>query len=161
MNAIPGIVAGVKRIVMINPALNGKQNAAVLYAAKKCGINEIYTIGGPSAIAAVAYGTRKIKKVDKVVGPGNAYVAQAKREVFGEIGIEASFAGPSEILVVADSMGIFERNHAVIDIPESICPRDIGSSVSASTCLRGFCFMHCHQWFRTLFRFLPYSHNLL
>ncbi len=108
MNAIPGIVAGVKRIVMINPALNGKQNAAVLYAAKKCGINEIYTIGGPSAIAAVAYGTRKIKKVDKVVGPGNAYVAQAKREVFGEIGIEASFAGPSEILVVCDKFSNYE-----------------------------------------------------
>ena len=75
MNAIPAIVAGVKRIVMINPALNGKQNPAVLYAAKKCGIKEIYSIGGPSAIAAAAYGTKKIKKVDKIVGPGNAYVA--------------------------------------------------------------------------------------
>ena len=108
MNAIPGVVAGVKRIVMINPALNGQQNPAVLYAAKKCGIKEIYSIGGPSAIAAAAYGTKKIKKIDKIVGPGNAYVAQAKREVFGEIGIESSFAGPSEILVVCDKFSNYE-----------------------------------------------------
>ena len=71
MNAIPAIVAGVKRIVMINPGYQGKQNAAVLYAAKKCKIKEIYSIGGPSAIAAVTYGTRKINKVSKIVGPGN------------------------------------------------------------------------------------------
>ena len=72
MNAIPAIVAGVKRIVMINPGFKGKQNPAVLYAARKCKIKEIYSIGGPSAIAAVAYGTKKIKKVNKIVGPGNA-----------------------------------------------------------------------------------------
>ena len=102
MNAIPAIVAGVKRIVMINPAYNGIQNPAVLYAARKCKIKEIFSVGGPSAIAAVAYGTKKIKKVDKVIGPGNAYVAQAKREVFGDVGIESSFMGPSEILVVCD-----------------------------------------------------------
>ena len=75
MNAIPAIVAGVKRIVMINPGFKGKQNPAVLYAARKCKINEIYSIGGPSAIAAVAYGTKKIKLVNKIVGPGNAYVS--------------------------------------------------------------------------------------
>ena len=72
MNAIPAVVAGVKRLVMINPGQKGKQNPAVLYAAKKCKIKEIYSIGGPSAIAAVAYGTKKIKKVDKIVGPGNS-----------------------------------------------------------------------------------------
>ena len=102
MNAIPAIIAGVKRIVMINPGHKGKQNPAVLYAARKCKIKEIFSVGGPSAIAAVAYGTNKIKKVDKVVGPGNAYVAQAKREVFGDVGTESSFMGPSEILAVCD-----------------------------------------------------------
>ena len=108
MNAIPAIVAGVKRIIMINPAFKGKQNPAVLYAAKRCGIKEIYSIGGPSAIAAAAYGTKKIKKVDKIVGPGNIYVAQAKKEVFGDVGIESSFAGPSEILIVCDKFSNFE-----------------------------------------------------
>ncbi len=102
MNAIPAIVAGVKRIVMINPGFKGKQNPAVLYAAKKCKIKEIYSIGGPSAIAAVSYGTKKIKKVDKIVGPGNAYVAAAKKEVFGVVGIEGMTAGPSEVTIVCD-----------------------------------------------------------
>ncbi len=102
MNAIPAIVAGVKRIVMINPGYKGKQNPAVLYAAKKCNIKEIYSIGGPSAIAAVSYGTKKIKKVHKIVGPGNAYVAAAKKEVFGVVGIEGMTAGPSEVTVVCD-----------------------------------------------------------
>ena len=102
MNAIPAIVAGVKRIVMINPGYKGKQNPAVLYAAKKCKIKEIYSIGGPSAIAAVSYGTKKIKKVHKIVGPGNTYVAAAKKEVFGVVGIEGMTAGPSEVTVVCD-----------------------------------------------------------
>ena len=102
MNAIPAIVAGVKRIVMINPGYRGKQNPAVLYAAKKCKIKEIYSIGGPSAIAAVSYGTKKIKKVNKIVGPGNAYVAAAKKEVFGDVGIEGMTAGPSEVTIVCD-----------------------------------------------------------
>ena len=102
MNTIPAIVAGVKRIVMINPGYKGKQNPAVLYAAKKCKIKEIYSIGGPSAIAAVAYGTKKIKKVDKIVGPGNAYVTAAKKEVFGDVGIEGMIAGPSEVTIVCD-----------------------------------------------------------
>ena len=102
MNAIPAIVAGVKRIVMINPGYKGKQNPAVLYAARKCKIKEIYSIGGPSAIAAAAYGTKKIKKVNKIVGPGNSYVTAAKKEVFGDVGIEGMIAGPSEITVVAD-----------------------------------------------------------
>ena len=102
MNAIPAIVAGVKRIVMINPSYKGKQNPAVLYAAKKCKIKEIYSIGGPSAIAAVAYGTKKIKKVNKIVGPGNTFVTAAKKEVFGDVGIEGMTAGPSEITIVCD-----------------------------------------------------------
>ena len=102
MNAIPAIVAGVKRIVMVNPPFSGKQSPAVLYAAKKCKIKEIYSIGGASAIAALAYGTTKIKKVDKIIGPGNAFVAAAKKEVFGDVGIEGMTAGPSEITVVCD-----------------------------------------------------------
>ncbi len=102
MNAIPALVAGVKRIVMINPGYKGKQNPAVLYAAKKCKINEIYSIGGPSAIAAAAYGTKKINKVSKIVGPGNVYVAAAKKEVFGDVGIEGMIAGPSEVTIIGD-----------------------------------------------------------
>ena len=101
-NAIPAIVAGVKRIIMINPGYKGNQNPAVLYAAKKCGISEIYSIGGPSAISAVTYGTKKIKPVDKIVGPGNAYVSAAQRYVSGDIGIPSLTAGPSEVLIVAD-----------------------------------------------------------
>ena len=102
MNAIPAIVAGVKRIIMINPGYKGKQNQAVLYAAHKCKIKEIYSIGGPSAIAAAAYGTKKIKKVNKIVGPGNSYVTAAKKEVFGDVGIEGMTAGPSEVTIVCD-----------------------------------------------------------
>ncbi len=102
MNAIPAVVAGVKRVIMINPGFKGKQNPAVLYAARKCKIKEIYSIGGPSAIAAAAYGTKKIKKVNKIVGPGNSYVAAAKKEVFGDVGIEGMTAGPSEVTIVCD-----------------------------------------------------------
>ncbi len=102
MNAIPAIVAGVKRIVMVNPGKNGILDPAVLYAAKKCKISEIYSMGGPAAIAGLAYGTKKIKKVDKIIGPGNIYVSSAKKEVFGEVGIEGMIAGPSEVTVVAD-----------------------------------------------------------
>ena len=101
MNAIPALIAGVKRIVMVNPACNGKQNAGVLYAAKKCGVKEIYSIGGAQAIAALSYGTKKIKKVNKIIGPGNFYVTAAKKEIFGETGIDM-IAGPSEITVVGD-----------------------------------------------------------
>ena len=101
MNAIPAIIAGVKRIVMVNPRKKGKQNSGVLYAAKKCGIKEIYSIGGAQAVAALAYGTKKIIKVNKIVGPGNLYVTTAKKEVFGDVGIDM-IAGPSEITVVGD-----------------------------------------------------------
>ena len=101
MNAIPAKIAGVKRIVMVNPRNKGKQNPGVLYAAKKCGIKEIYSVGGAQAIAALTYGTNKIKKVDKIVGPGNIYVSYAKKKVFGEVGIDM-IAGPSEITVIGD-----------------------------------------------------------
>ena len=101
MNAIPAIIAGVKRIVMVNPRNKGKQNSGVLYAAKKCGIKEIYSIGGAQAVATLAYGTKKIVKVNKIVGPGNLYVTTAKKEVFGDTGIDM-IAGPSEITVVGD-----------------------------------------------------------
>ena len=104
MNAIPALVAGVKRIIMINPGYRGKQNAAVLYAAKKCKVKEIYSIGGPSAIAAVTYGTKKINKVNKIVGPGNTYVTSAKKAVFGDVGVEGMTAGPSEITIVGDRL---------------------------------------------------------
>jgi histidinol dehydrogenase len=102
MNCIPAIVAGVRRIVMLNPGYKGKQNPGVLYAAKKCKIKEIYSIGGPAAIAAVAYGTKKIKKVNKIVGPGNKFVTAAKREVFGDVGLEGAICGPSEVTIVCD-----------------------------------------------------------
>ncbi len=101
MNAIPAIVAGVKELVMVVPTPNGEVNAAVIAAAKIAGITEIYAIGGAQAVAGLAYGTATIRKVDKIVGPGNAYVAEAKRQVFGQVGIDM-IAGPSEILVIAD-----------------------------------------------------------
>ncbi|MEH2182738.1 histidinol dehydrogenase [Nostoc sp.] len=102
MNALPAKIAGVERIVMTVPMPSGEINPAVLAAAQVAGITEIYGIGGAQAIAALAYGTESIAPVDKIVGPGNAYVAEAKRQVFGTVGID-SIAGPSEILVVADS----------------------------------------------------------
>ncbi|BAT54246.1 histidinol dehydrogenase [Nostoc sp. NIES-3756] len=101
MNALPAKIAGVERIVMTVPMPHGEINPAVLAAAQVAGVTEIYSIGGAQAIAALAYGTQTITPVDKIVGPGNAYVAEAKRQVFGTVGID-SIAGPSEILVVAD-----------------------------------------------------------
>ncbi len=101
MNAIPAIVAGVERIVMAVPAPGGELNPLVLAAARLCGVSEIYRIGGAQAIAALAYGAGPIRPVAKIVGPGNAYVAAAKRQVFGQVGIDM-IAGPSEVLVVAD-----------------------------------------------------------
>jgi histidinol dehydrogenase len=101
MNAMPARVAGVERIAMVTPASGGKINPLVLAAAKRAGVSEIYRTGGAQAVAALAFGTKMIEPVDKIVGPGNAYVAVAKREVFGKVGID-SVAGPSEILVVAD-----------------------------------------------------------
>jgi histidinol dehydrogenase len=101
MNCIPALVAGVKEIYMTTPAMNKLYNPAVIYAAQKCRVKEIYKIGGAQAIAAMAYGTKTIQKVDKIVGPGNAFVASAKKQVFGEVGIDM-IAGPSEVTIVAD-----------------------------------------------------------
>jgi histidinol dehydrogenase len=101
MNAIPARVAGVDRIAMCVPMPNGEANPAVMAAAKTAGIGEVYRIGGAQAIAALAYGTATVPAVDKIVGPGNAYVAAAKRQVFGDVGIDL-IAGPSEVLIIAD-----------------------------------------------------------
>ncbi|SIQ03242.1 histidinol dehydrogenase [Rhizobium sp. RU35A] len=102
MNAVPARVAGVERLVMVCPASGGAINPAVLVAARIAGVSEIYRIGGAQAVAALAYGTETIKPVYKIVGPGNAYVAAAKRQVFGTVGIDM-IAGPSEVLVIADA----------------------------------------------------------
>jgi histidinol dehydrogenase len=102
MNAIPARVAGVARIAMCVPAPDGVLNPAVLAAARRAGVTEIYRIGGAQAVAALAYGTETIAPVDRIVGPGNAYVAEAKRQVFGHVGID-SIAGPSEVVVIADA----------------------------------------------------------
>src|SRR5450755_3589376 len=102
MNAVPAKVAGCARLVMVVPAPDGRLSPLVLAAAKLAGVDEIYRIGGAQAIAALAYGTETIAPVAKIVGPGNAYVAAAKRLVFGKVGID-SIAGPSEVLVLADS----------------------------------------------------------
>ena len=102
MNAIPAKVAGVERRVMVVPTPDGKLNPLVLAAAHLAGITEVYRVGGAQAVAALAYGTETIAAVDMIVGPGNAYVAEAKRQVYGRVGID-SIAGPSEILVVADA----------------------------------------------------------
>jgi histidinol dehydrogenase len=104
MNAVPAKVAGVPRLVMVVPAPDGKLNPLVLAAAKLAGVDEICRIGGAQAVAALAYGTETIKPVAKIVGPGNAYVAAAKRIVFGTVGIDM-IAGPSEVLILADGSG--------------------------------------------------------
>ena len=104
MNAVPAKVAGCARLVMVVPAPDGKLAPLVLAAAKLAGVDEIYRLGGAQAVAALAYGTETVKPVAKIVGPGNAYVAAAKRLVFGKVGIDM-IAGPSEILILADKTG--------------------------------------------------------
>ena len=101
MNVIPAKVAGVAQIVMVAPAPRGHINPVVLAAAALAGVDEVYTVGGAQAVAALAYGTDTLPRVDKIVGPGNRYVAEAKRQVFGRVGIDM-VAGPSEILIIAD-----------------------------------------------------------
>jgi histidinol dehydrogenase len=101
MNAVPAKVAGVTEVIMVVPTPRGEKNDLVLAAAAICGVDRVFTIGGAQAVAALAYGTATIPQVDKIVGPGNAYVAAAKRRVFGVVGIDM-VAGPSEILVVGD-----------------------------------------------------------
>jgi histidinol dehydrogenase len=102
MNALPAKVAGVKELIMVVPTPRGEKNALVLAAACLAGVDRVFTIGGAQAVAALAYGTQTIPQVDKIVGPGNAYVASAKRRVFGTVGIDM-VAGPSEVLVIADA----------------------------------------------------------
>jgi histidinol dehydrogenase len=104
MNAVPAKVAGCERLVMVVPAPDGKLAPLVLAAAKLAGVDEVYRVGGAQAVAALAYGTQTIKPVAKIVGPGNAYVAAAKRLVFGTVGIDM-IAGPSEVLILADKTG--------------------------------------------------------
>jgi histidinol dehydrogenase len=113
MNAIPAKVAGVNRIAMCVPAPDGDLNPLVLAAAQLAGVTEIYRIGGAQAVAALAYGTALIEPVDRIVGPGNAYVAEAKRQVFGQVGID-SIAGPSEVLILADAAN--HPAHLAVDL---------------------------------------------
>ncbi len=102
MNALPARVAGVGRIAMCVPTPDGVLNPLVLAAARRAGVTEIYRVGGAQAVAALAYGTASVAPVDRIVGPGNAYVAEAKRQVFGHVGID-SIAGPSEVVILADA----------------------------------------------------------
>ncbi|GAC87717.1 histidinol dehydrogenase [Gluconobacter thailandicus F149-1 = NBRC 100600] len=113
MNALPARVAGVQRVAMCVPSPDGVLNPLVLAAARLCGVEEIYRIGGAHAVGAMAYGTERIAPVDRIVGPGNAFVAEAKRQVFGHVGID-SIAGPSEVVVVAD--GNNDPRLAAIDL---------------------------------------------
>ncbi len=113
MNAVPARVAGVKRVAMCVPTPGGVLNPLVLAAAHLAGVSEIFRIGGAQAVAAMAYGTASIRPVDRIVGPGNAYVAEAKRQVFGRVGID-SIAGPSEVLILAD--GAQHKRHVAMDL---------------------------------------------
>ena len=113
MNAIPARVAGVSRIAMCVPTPGGVLNPLVLAAARRAGVSEIFRIGGAQAVAALAYGTATIAPVDRIVGPGNAYVAEAKRQVFGRVGIDG-VAGPSEVLILADADN--DPRHVAIDL---------------------------------------------
>lgn len=113
MNALPARAAGVSRIAMVVPTPDGIMNNLVLAAAKRASVSEIYRIGGAQAVAALAYGTATIPAVDRIVGPGNAYVAEAKRQVFGRVGID-SIAGPSEVLVIAGRDN--DPRHVAIDL---------------------------------------------
>ncbi|HUM07766.1 MAG TPA: histidinol dehydrogenase, partial [Acidocella sp.] len=137
MNAIPARVAGVRRLAMCVPAPDGELNPLVLAAAYIAGVKEIYRIGGAQAVAAMAYGTATIRPVDRIVGPGNAYVAEAKRQVYGQVGID-SIAGPSEVLILADENN--NPEHIAIDLlaqaehdedAQSILITDSGTLASA------------------------------
>lgn len=113
MNALPAKAAGVERVAICVPAPDGVLNPLVLAAAERAGVNELYRVGGAQAIAALAYGTETIAPVDRIVGPGNVYVAEAKRQVFGRVGIDG-IAGPSEVVVVAD--GLNDPAHVAMDL---------------------------------------------
>lgn len=132
MNAIPAKVAGVAELVMVVPTPGGEKNELVLAAAAVCGVDRVFCVGGAQAVAALAHGTETVPKVDKIVGPGNAYVAEAKRRVFGTVGIDM-IAGPSEILVISDgktnpdwiAMDLFSQaEHDEIAQAILLCPDD-------------------------------------
>jgi len=132
MNAMPAQVAGVGEVVMVVPTPQGAKNALVLAAAHVCAVHRVFTIGGAQAVAALAYGTRTVPRVDKITGPGNAYVASAKRQVFGQVGIDM-IAGPSEILVLADgstppdwvAMDLFSQaEHDALAQSILLCPHE-------------------------------------
>jgi histidinol dehydrogenase len=126
MTAIPAIVAGVKRVVIVTPLKN--MSDAVLFTAQLCGVKEVYCIGGIVAVAALAYGTKTLKKVDMIVGPGNIYVNEAKRQVFGYVGID-SLAGPSEVVIIADK-----------DVPEMYVVADIMAQVEHDPMAKAYLF---------------------
>lgn len=131
MNVIPAKVAGVKEIVIATPPnSDGKVNTNILAAAKICGVNKVYKIGGAQAIAALAYGTESIKPVDMIVGPGNAYVAEAKRQVYGIVGIDM-VAGPSEILVIAEDGA--NARYIAADIMSQAEHDELASSILLTT----------------------------
>jgi histidinol dehydrogenase len=113
MNALPARVARVPRVAMCVPTPDGLLNPLVLSAARRAGVDEIYRVGGAQAVAALAYGTERIARVDRIIGPGNAYVAEAKRQVFGAVGIDA-IAGPSEVVIIADAAN--DPRHVAIDL---------------------------------------------
>ena len=131
MNIIPAKVAGVKDIVVVTPPdKNGKVNKNILVAAKICGIDKIYKIGGAQAIAALAYGTQSIEKVSMIVGPGNSFVAEAKRQVYGDVGIDM-VAGPSEILIIADDNSSYK--YIVADLMSQAEHDELASSILLTT----------------------------
>jgi histidinol dehydrogenase len=113
MNALPARAAGVGRIAVCVPTPDGQLNPLVLAAARLCGVAEVFRVGGAQAVAALAWGTETVAPVDRIVGPGNAYVAEAKRQVFGRVGID-SIAGPSEVVVIAD--GSNDPRHVALDL---------------------------------------------
>ena len=130
MNAIPAKVAGVKELIMVVPTPGGEKSALVLAAASLAGVDRVFTIGGAQAVGALAYGTQGIPQVDKIVGPGNAYVACAKRRVFGIVGIDM-VAGPSEILVVAD--GTSDPDWVAMDLFSQAEHDELAQSILIST----------------------------
>lgn len=132
MDSIPAKIAGCKEIVMVTPpSKNGKVNPVILAAAKIAGVGRIYKVGGAQAVAALAYGTQSILKVDKIVGPGNAFVAEAKKQVFGQVSIDM-IAGPSEILVIAD--GKSNPAHAAADLLSQAEHDKLASAVLVTDC---------------------------
>ena len=131
MNAIPAKVAGVNEIVLVTPPdKNGEVNKQILVAAKLCGINKVYKLGGAQAIAALAYGTESIENVSMIVGPGNAFVAEAKRQVYGDVGIDM-VAGPSEILIVADEKA--NPKYIAADLMSQAEHDELASSILVTT----------------------------